>query len=336
MNNFNSNFNLNFNFINPNNPTNPNIANGQNNSLANGVNNIPLMPNILKKEPVLPAPMFQNNQEAPKEAMVEKPMVINPEIAKMDNEMLLKYLQSAMNMPESIDKFVKSLDKNALKILVKEMIDTKALGEFLNKNSTVAMEKILKTISETIKSGIHDVSQLKDILGVLSAIQTQTNLNTNVVKELLLLYIPLNPMVFDKQIDFSPASGEIEEKINNSTLSIIFETINFSNILCCINSLSTGLYVELYIDKDFPAERFSKVLNTVAKEINLRIELETKYSRKINSKEPKKARNFKIFSSGFVPTDVLLLAAIVIKTIFKTDEMVIEASNEDNKNDKAD
>ena len=313
--------NFNFNFINPNLPNQTPAGNSGANLPNINLNPMPLNPTPVNQE--IFTPMFQNQapeQPQPK-APAEEATMFNFEMAKMDNETLLKYLQSALKMPDSIEKFIKSADTKALKVLVENMINTKALGEFLNQNSTNAIEKILKTISETMKSGATDISQLKDILGILTAIQSQTNLNTNAIKELMLLYIPLNPMVFDKQIDFTPASGDIEEKINNSTLSIVFETVNFSNILCCINSIQNGLYVEMYIDKIFPYERFTKIINTVAKEINFRVEIEPKYSRKINSSEPKIARNFKVFSAGFVPIDVLLLASIIIKTVFKADEM---------------
>ena len=220
--------NFNFNFLNPN-PLSPPAAGNQGANLPL-IN--PTMPNKTPVSEDVFKPMFQNPpaDEQIKETKQQQ-QVFNYEQAKMDSETLLKYLQSTLKMPDSIEKFVKSKDAKALKILVENMINTKALGEFLNQNSTSAIETILKTISASMKSGISDVSQLKDILGILTSIQSQTNLNTNMIKELLLLYIPLNPMVFDKQIDFTPASADIEEAINNSTLSIVFETVNFSNIL---------------------------------------------------------------------------------------------------------
>ena len=311
--------NFNFNFLNPN-PLNTPATGGA------GNNSAPVNPSPVSEE--IFTPMFQNEPQKPQaEAPKAETMTFNFEMAKMDNETLLKYLQSTLKMPDNLEKFIKNADKGTLKILVQNMIDTKVLGEFLNQNSALAIEKILKTISTSLKSGASDVSQLKEILGILTSIQSQTNLNTNAIKELLLLYIPLNPMVFDKQVDFTPASEEIEDKINNSTLSIIFETVNFSNILCCINSVQNTLYVEIYIDKTFPFEKFSKIIETVAKEINFRVEIEPKLSRKMSSMEAKTARNFKIFSSGFVPTEILLLASIIIKTVFKTDEMFAEAES---------
>ena len=265
-------------------------------------------------------PMFQTPKEQIQKEPTVNSMMYDFEMVKMDSETVLKYLQSAMKMPENLEKFVQNANIGTLRFFVENLINTKLLAEFINQNSTLAIEKIVKAMSESLKAGIKDVSQLKEILGILTSIQTSTNLSQNALKELLLLYIPLNPMVFDKPIDFSPQSSDIEDSINNSALSIIFETINFSNILCCINCFENNLYIDLYIDKIFPYDKFTKILNSVAKEANLNITVEAKYSRKINSKEPAKAQNIKIFSQGTVQIEVLILASIIIKTIFKTDD----------------
>ena len=326
MTNYNSGFNPNFN---PN--INPNLNPKPNQGQGLSQNNIPNNPYINTiRQPFLQQQAI-NNTEAQKQNLLneqeQNPIQTEKAIAKteiydynkvkMDSEVLLKYLQNVMKMPENINKLLTTLDSPIIKALVGKNIDVKVLGEILNTNSASAVEKILKAISESLKSGIKDVSQLKDVLGMLSAIQNSTS--NNAVKELLLLYIPVNPPIFDKTVDFKSGSKDEEDAINNSAFSLIFETVNFSNISCCINSLENTLYVEVFADKNFPFERFKKVIDTFKKEMNLRVETENKFTKRVED-DKERIRNFNIISSGFVSFDILILAHLIVKTIFKIDE----------------
>ena len=168
------------------------------------------------------ANLVQNSQQEPNQAQPQlsqnlqantmQNQQINPslmydfQMAKMDNETVLKYLQNLLKLPNSIDKFInnlnnKNLDSKITSILVENLINTKALGEFLNQNSTQAISKLMQTISESLKSGINDIGQLKEMLSILGSIQNSTNLSSNAIKELLLLYIPLNQPVFNEEIN---------------------------------------------------------------------------------------------------------------------------------------
>ena len=150
------------------------------------------------------AGLVQNSQNQPAQQQtlqmqaqpqaLQQNQTVNPSImydfstVKMDNETVLKYLQNLLNLPNSIDKFVnqlnsKNIDPKIAAILVENMISTKALSEFLNQNSMNAISKLLQTISSSLKSGISDVTQLKEILAILNTIQINTNLSTNTIKE---------------------------------------------------------------------------------------------------------------------------------------------------------
>ena len=253
----------------------------------------------------------QQNQNLPtNQNFINQNQTINPslmydmQIAKMDNEVVLKYLQNLLNLPNSIDKFVnqlnsKNIDPKMLQILVENMINTKALAQLLNQNSTEAISKLLQTISNSLKSGVSDISQLKEILSVLNAIQASTNLNSNTLKEILLLYIPLSIPVFDKEIETETVNKEEETKIQNSTLSLMIQTINFGNALCCLNQENNDLLIELYIESSFPKENFIKIITTLSKEasINSFIDIKPKKTQEkektIETKEVEKIKFIK-------------------------------------------
>ncbi|MBQ8634822.1 hypothetical protein IJX73_02040 [bacterium] len=270
----------------------------------------------------------QTPQAQPQIQTPQQNQTINPSLMfdfstiKMDNETALKYLQNLLKLPNSIDKFVnqlnsKNVDPKIAAILVENMISVKALSEFLNQNSTTAISKLLQTISMSLKSGISDVSQLKEILSVLNAIQTNSNLSTNTIKELLLLYIPLNNPVFDKEIDPNDFMEDAEENIKNAKISLLFETINFSNILCTLNESDNNLLIDIYAISDFPKDKFKSIIQALSKEasINPLIEFSEKQHNKTNE-----IQNFKILSDGFISSNTLILSHLIIKTIFKLDD----------------
>lgn len=273
-----------------------------------------------------PQPQTQTQAQTTPQQQVQ---YVNPALmydfqsAKMDNETVLKYLQNLMKLPNSIDKFVnqlnsKNIDSKIASILVENMISTKALSEFLNKNSQEAISKLMQTISSTLKSGGSDISQLKEILSILGAIQNSTTVNTNTIKELLLLYIPLNAPVFDKEVDFDDFEDIQEENSKKGAkISILFETINFSNMLCTINENSSDLLIDIWSDKIFPKEKFISVINALSKEALINPLIEFK-NRQTSSRSYSK-QNFKVLSDGFISSTALILSHLIIKIIFKID-----------------
>ena len=283
------------------------------------------------------AGIVQNNQEQPAQQSAQNQtqmqntqqnQTINPSLmydfalAKMDNETMLKYLQNLMKLPNSIDKFVnqlnsKNIDPKIASILIENMISTKALSQFLNQNSTEAISKLMQTISSSLKSGISDVSQLKEILAVLGSIQSSTSMNANSIKELLLLYIPLNTPVFDKSVDGKIQNEEEKQAIENSKLSILFETINFSNLSIAINEAENNLFIDVYSTIDFPKAEFIRIIEALSKEANIVSLIDFKEKQKIEAQN--KTQNFKILSDGFISPNALILAHIIIKTILKID-----------------
>ena len=116
----------------------------------NSINNY--NPNIVSNQKAGLVQNSQNQQSPAQNQITQQPQQtptqqINPglmydfQAAKMDNETILKYLQNLMKLPNSIDKFVnqlnsKNIDPKITSILIQNMISTKALGEFLNQNST--------------------------------------------------------------------------------------------------------------------------------------------------------------------------------------------------------
>ena len=298
----------------------------------NSINNFNINTIAQQKAGLVQNSQNQNQNQAPqpqiKQQAQTQTQYINPSLmydfqsAKMDNETILKYLQNLLKLPNSIEKFVnqlssKNIDAKLASVLVENMISIKALNEFLNQNSSEAISKLMQTISLTLKSGSSDISQLKDILSILTTIQTTTSLNTNTIKELLLLYIPLNAPVFDKISQSEIQDEEEKEAIKNSKLSILFETINFSNLLITINESENNLFIDFYAPETFPKDDFIRITNALSKEANIVSIVDFKIKQP--SKTKNETQNFKVTSDNFISSNALILSHLIIKTILKID-----------------
>ena len=250
--------------------------------------------------------------------------IMTPDMLKMNNEVVQKYLQSLLNMPESLDKVFNNINPKEmntqgyqfLKLFVENMINNKELSQLLNQNSNDAIQKLLNVITQSLKQG-NNVAQLKEILSVLNTIHTTSSVNTNTLRELFLLYIPINYQVFKEDSNFDKITGENEDSIKESTLSILFETYNFSNILVTLTDSEGKVYLEIKAGADFPFTSFKKIVTTMAAENSINVFCDFVKIKDVGTKGQK--QNFKIVSNDFVPVNILNVSNIVIKTIFKLD-----------------
>lgn len=278
-------------------------------------------------------PQRQNLEHAPNNTIISKEAVFLYDIQniKMTRELILKYIQSLLNMPDSIEEFFNqynreneiqntNINKNAL-IIIKNILDVAKLSEFLGKNSKIASQKILQTISQALSYGITDTSQLREILTILNTIgQNTTQIqNYNSIKELLLLYIPINPQAFEKASNDTKEIKEEDKEKNQSEFSILFETINFSNFICKISDISGLIYINLSVIKDFPCNFFQKIIKTKIAKTNIKTMLEVN-NKHIKNEKRNKIQNFKIVSSNKVSINTLMISKIIIETVFEIDK----------------
>lgn len=268
---------------------------------------------------------FQPKQNMPVQN-INPSLMYDLQMAKMDSETVLKYLQNLLNLPNSIEKFVnqlnsKNIDPKLAKILIENMISAKALSEFLNQNSNLAISKLMQTISESLKSGV-DAVQLKEMLSFLNVLQANSSLTVNAFKEILLLYIPLNIPVFDKDVDIK--GEEIVEDKDEKTLklSILIETIHFSNFLIVINEMDNIFYIEVHSNDLFEKEEFLRIMNVLSKEAFISTEIYFKNKKDSGIKNEK--QNFKVISNGYMSSNMLILSHMIIATILKIDNKNLE------------
>lgn len=150
------------------------------------------------------------------------------------------------------------------------MINLGDISLLLQKNGKSAITKIIMSMTEASKSGITDLSQMKDMAKFINAsisIAAENN-PQKTLKLFLLLYLPWLPLEEGVNFDI-----EIEEKKNSETqesdsiLVITVTTINFGTVRATL-VLETSNSVQVSFEC---AEYFPK------KELKLRIEKEQTY-----------------------------------------------------------
>lgn len=150
------------------------------------------------------------------------------------------------------------------------MINLGNISQLLQKNGKAAITKIIMTMTEASKSGITDLSQMKDMAKFINAAISVAAENNpqKTLKLFLLLYLPWLPLEDGVNFDI-----EIEEKKNpetqesDSILVITVTTINYGTVRATL-VLETSNSVQVSFEC---AENFPK------KELKLRIEKEQTY-----------------------------------------------------------
>ena len=264
-------------------------------------------------------------------------------ISKMNMETTNKYLQSLLELPENLNLFLESAKNETTeklaKLIVQDLFVNKNLASLLLDNSKEGIDKVLKAISNSFNCQNVEIAELKEVLNILKSIhqsasatlaslsgtstsQAQVTLNL-ALKELFLLYIPLNIQAFENSSTLG-LSGEEEGIAQNSTLAIFFETLNFQNIYASILDSENGIFLTLYSSEDFPKEKFEKIVKLISEKINLNFQVEYRKMRLVKDFNYE-IQNFKVFSNSLIPLNILYFSHILIETIFKIDSSFSEA-----------
>ena len=133
------------------------------------------------------------------------------------------------------------------------------------------------------------------------------------------LYVPINPEAFSRNVDFELDESQ-EKEVKNSKLSIIFESKNFSNVLFCLKGENNQFDFNIFANELFPIGNFTKIIQKYINELNLKMFVDF---NKTGLKSKSEFQNFKIFSDGLIPLNLLLFSHIAIKIFFEMDNNFI-------------
>ncbi|MBR1616717.1 hypothetical protein IJ670_01050 [bacterium] len=283
-----------------------------------------VVPNEAQVFDNLKSNLFNETNQTPTSNVVENAQK-NLEITQqllMEDSVVQKYVQNILKMPESFEKFLEqALNSNDggkfLKLIVENMFNTKELASLLNENSKDAIQKLINVISDTLKTPGANMEQLRDILAIISAVYTNTQMDTNALRELFILYIPVNCQMIKQEYNFSGFEDENMEAIKNSALSILFQTKNFKNLFVSMDEVQNMVYIQVFCCDNFVIDKFNKTLKEVLKTLNINARADFQFIR--TQQKENDEQNFKVISNDLVSLNILLCAYSIVKIIFKLD-----------------
>ena len=273
-----------------NNIRNTNLRNPHN-QLHNQVrNNIRNNPNILREQ-------IMQDSEAVDD------MQTNQKTQGMTAEELTAFKQ----------KLASQLDSN---------VNISRVSNLLQRNSKLAMNKMVTMMSLATSKGMGDITPLQDTINIINASVSATSQNdaTQTLKNLMLLYLPWLTLQegvgFDLEIE-----QDKEEKQFDTFIKIMITTVNYGNVNAVV-SLVTGNSVDISItcSEKFPKEKLLKKLQNESKQYSMQSVIDFKKQspqEQIDTETPKAKVN--LSNVNDVNPYLLLISHAIIRYTIELD-----------------
>ncbi|MBQ3312080.1 hypothetical protein IJG72_08385 [bacterium] len=246
---------------------NEQLNNLKNNSLYNNninfknstENNITYR-NIIQHSPKTIQPKFQSKIQPNIEQEIEQnENIIENDIPEFTSE------ESVKGQNKTIPKFSHNIDLNNVAL-------------FLQKNSKVAMNKMISMMALATSQGITDTKPLQDTINIISS-SISSNSNTTsaqTLKNLMLLYLPWLPL--QEGVGFNLEIEQDEEIPDSETfVKVMITTVNFGNLSATV-SLITANSVDISItcSSSFPKKELFKKLSNAGTEYSMQTVIDFK------------------------------------------------------------
>lgn len=209
-----------------------------------------------------------------------------------------------------------------LDILSGGMINLNEISILLQKNGKEALTKLIMSMTEASKSGVTDLSQMKEMAKLINASISVAAENNpqKTLKLLLLLYLPWLPLEdgvgFDLEIESKSDTGEESDSI----LVVTITTVNFGSVIATL-ILETSNSVQVSIEC---SDKFPKA------ELQLRIDKEQKHyamdsvvtfniNKDIKPVTEKASANINMSQTTEINPYLLLMAHSIIKNVIDID-----------------
>lgn len=268
----------------------------------------------------------------------EQKQALSPELkmTRMEVEETAKYVKELLNLPKDIaqvisqmtsqNKMTTAANMQLLLMLSNGKIDLNQLALLLNDNSKAALQKLVQTLSQATKMGVGDTGQLKDLMNTLGLVSASTIDTSSALRNFILLYLPWLPLNakgenLDFDIDVFDKSGGEESSDGLESITILIQTMNFSNIKALLELTPAGkIEIMLNCAENFPSKKVLAILKKESEELNIQAGLIVETTKKEIPKDTVKSARAEITSSPTVSPQLVLMAHAVIKIVFKIDK----------------
>ena len=249
-------------------------------------------------------------------------------------------IKEALQLPQDLKDLISQLESfsntqsagqnnKAQNTLNGKNIDLNMLSNILGENSKETMGKLIQVISK--ESNINVKTVKTALSGAIDIGGVSENSNNQVIKNVLLLYLPYLP--FDpekKNFNFEVNFAQKEEDdISDQEIELLIRTENYGNIKAILtmgNEKTVNIIINCH--KAFPSDLLNKLIQKEANKNKLKVV--TNFSDKNQPSKsllgaPKKddgqAKEVKIKSSSSkVNSNLILMSYALIKSVFEIDK----------------
>lgn len=201
-------------------------------------------------------------------------------------------------------------------------VNLSRVSNLLQRNSKMAMNKMVTMMSLATSKGMGDITPLQDTINIINASVSATSQNdsTQTLKNLMLLYLPWLPLQegvgFDLEIE-----QDKEEKQFDTFIKIMITTVNYGNVNAVV-SLVTGNSVDISItcSEKFPKEKLLKKLQKESNQYSMQSVIDFKKQspqEQIDTNIPKAKVNLSNVSE--VNPYLLLISHAIIRFTIELD-----------------
>jgi len=208
-----------------------------------------------------------------------------------------------------------------LPISANGLINLTDISALIQANGKDAVTKLIAAMANAAKSGITDLSQLKDTARIINAsiAAASQNDSAQTMKMLLLLYLPWLPLQEGVGFDLDIETGEDES--SSSILVITITTINFGNVVVTLILESpNSIHINIVCSEEFPKEELNLRINGDEKHYSMQsnISFETKEIKKTEQEKPHAKVNMS--NTNEINPFMLLMAHTIIRHTIEIDK----------------
>jgi len=262
-------------------------------------------------------------------------------MAAMDTSEKSMLLKELLRMPNELKEFLSQNAQNNRMMMINvrlapetfaQKLEISQLMKMLMQNSQEGNQKLMQIIAQTARNG-GDVQQLKQLMSLLNnniAAANVSNEANQMLKNLILLYLPFVPLKENKEdeLDFELNFFEEEgagkagdEGEASQSVNVMIRTNNYGNVRAYLelrapNDLTTLLYCR----EDFPRGMLEKLLAEEARGINLKSNFLSETITPQTQSPPDDGSSVKISAQSSVNSYLLLITYSLIRLVVSIDK----------------
>lgn len=209
-----------------------------------------------------------------------------------------------------------------LEILSGGMIDLNQISMLLQKNGKDGITKLIMSMTEASKSGLTDLSQIKEMAKFINAsvsIAAENN-PQKTLKLLLMLYLPWLPLEDGVGFDLEIQQQNEQTNESDSILIITVSTLHFGIIRATlILETSNSVQVMIECNEEFPKNELNLRINKEQKFYSMDSVISYNLNKTKSSDSPSQSANINSAQTTEINPYLLLMAHTVIKHIIDID-----------------